>query len=165
MSHNAGSCNGRDPRTAQAQSIVGLRTARLITVATLVVAAQLGSPGLATRGSAVGPGMTVAATVSIGGATGQWALTAPATGSSTAPATEPSMAAATAGPAETLADDPAPASPAPAPDGPIVAPTSAAPQPVTTALVTTKPVTPAATSTAAVMLSSPNGLEPTTPPC
>ena len=68
MSHNAGSCNGRDPRTAQAQSIVGLRTARLITVATLVVAAQLGSPGLATRGSAVGPGMTVAATVSIGGA-------------------------------------------------------------------------------------------------
>jgi hypothetical protein len=146
VSHNAGSCNGRDPWTARAQSIVGLRTARLITVVTLMVAAQLGSPGLATRGSAAGPGMTVAVTVAIGGATHQWALAAPATGSSTAPATGPSVAAATAEPAETLADDPAPASPAPAPDGPTVAPTSAAPQPVTT-----PPVTPAATSTAASM--------------
>jgi hypothetical protein len=53
-------------------SIVRLRTARRITVIAMVVAAQLGSTGLAVGVAAAGPGLTTAVTVWIAGATGRW---------------------------------------------------------------------------------------------
>lgn len=153
--HDVGSCACSDARPAQAHRLVSRRITRRIWVATLAVAAQLANPVLATRGLAVVPGMSVVVTVSIGGATGQWTLTAPAP--------EPSTAAATAVPSETLAVEPATtASTARTPDAPMLAPTSVAPQPVTTAPVPTRGVTPAATSAPALGLSSAKGPEPST---
>ena len=117
-------------------SIVRLRTARHITVIAVVVAAQLGSTGVAIGVAAGGPGLTTAVTVSIDGATGRWTPT------------EPSAAV----PAETVATDPATAPPAPTPDQSIVPTTPAVPQTITPTGTTTPPVDE---------LSSPNEPEPT----
>jgi hypothetical protein len=90
-----------------------------------VVAAQLGSAILVIGVPATaGPGLTLAVTVSIDGATGRWTPT------------EPSAAALAA----TADTDPATAPPAATPGPSIVATTSAAPETITPRATSTPPV-------------------------